>query len=204
MMPMRFYRRKRAIRGQAISELVVCLIGVLIVILGYLLISALSLENVDNLIRAREEADVSARSRTSGWAGKNIGVWDYGARNIPFTQDDVAEDETIADSSAFAGELVDNGGTFNLLTASANSYGYLPSDYNASSSLSFINMMLNAANLAGGSANESDPLGKRGLDSLKDAIRNMFGTAQFQITDTVYIPVAPNVRDPESITVSGD
>ncbi len=191
-------RHHHAQGGQALAELCVCLIGLIVVILAYFLISALTSVNVDNVIDARETADRIARGSGSS-AGKNdaksIVDWDYGNRDIPFTKDDTPILASGMDGLVFITELQDNTGEFNLTSVGSVNDGFLIPDYNASKNLSPGDIFLDAANLASGTATETDPLGKRGLTNLKGAFKKFFGVSSFEMSDTVFIPVKANIID---------
>ena len=75
-------QKRRLLRresGQALTELVVALVGLLAVFCGFLLVSALGTENVRNIIEARESADQKARSGVSSQSNAVFTRhWDYG------------------------------------------------------------------------------------------------------------------------------
>ena len=79
---------RRGESGQAFAELAVSLIAILAAFIGFLLVAALSSDNVSMLIRAREEADRKSSSGVSSQGGDSIRYWDYGVDEIPFTTDD--------------------------------------------------------------------------------------------------------------------
>ena len=58
-------KRKATERGQAITEFVTCLIGLVFVFLGLLVIAILSMENVRCVLDARSEVDVASSQGTS-------------------------------------------------------------------------------------------------------------------------------------------
>ena len=64
--------QKRILQGgQAISELAVCLVALLIVLLGFLLLSTLSQEGVTNVIASRQDADKNARGSVTSIGGSS-------------------------------------------------------------------------------------------------------------------------------------
>lgn len=198
--------RKRC-SGQAIPELAVCLVALLIVLLGYLLLSSLTLENVDNVIKAREKADRNARrgGKISASEARNIVSWDYGEKGIAFTGNDKPRSRQDASGLNFIRELSTvpeppgSARSFDLTAATPNSYGYLPVDHNATVNLSLLNLFLNAANLSAGKASENNPLEKRGCGSLREAFQNLFGIRSFRLKDTVFLPAQPSIARPENI-----
>lgn len=194
-------KKRRSQSGQAISELAVCLIGLLVVLLGFLLLSTLSQEGVTNVIAARQDADKNARNSQSSTGGggktENISHWDYGPRGIPFNRDDAPVKSSNRGGEDFFSQLTY--GNFNFRTAGNGEW--LPEYYNPLKTLQEDNILLDAANLTIGVSTEKDPLGKRGLESLKQAARNILGVrADFEVTDYVYMPEKANVPLPEDAT----
>lgn len=195
-------RRKRTAQGgQAIAEMAVCLIALMVVLLGFLLVSSLSHENVTNAILSRQQADKHFRNSQSsvGSQEKNIAYWNYGDRGIPFNGDDKPVTSTSRGGGDFFGELVDNNGRFDFRTAGGN--GWLPDEYNPLRKLQQSDLLLDAANLTAGTYSENDPLEKRGLSSLKSAFRNLLGVkGSFQMTDHTFMPQKATVTLPEHAT----
>jgi hypothetical protein len=83
-------------QGQAIVEMCVCLIPILVVMLGMIFISGLGISNIKAFIEAKENAELNSRNPNAiGGAGDNIYYWDYGNAEVdeegdgyPFTADD--------------------------------------------------------------------------------------------------------------------
>lgn len=197
--------QKRARQGgQAISELAVCLVALLVVLLGFLLLSTLSQEGVTNVIAARQDADKNARNSVSSVGGgsvmENISHWNYGDRGVPFNRDDTPVKSSNTNGAEFFRQLTDNSGKFDFKTAGK---GYwLPEYYNPLKTLQQDNIMLDAANLTVGVSSEKDPLGKRGLEALKSAAKNLLGVrADFEVTDYAFMPEKPDVPLPEDVSV---
>lgn len=197
-------RQKRLSQGgQAIAELAVCLIGLLVVLLGFLLLSTLSQEGVTNVIAARKDADKNARNSQSSVGGSNtmanISHWNYGSRGIPFNRDDRPVKSSSTGGEAFFSQLTDNSGKFNFKTA--GNQDWLPEYYNPLKKLQQDDILLDAANLTIGVSTEKDPLGKRGLESLKQSARKVLGVrADFEVTDVVFMPEKATVPLPEEAT----
>lgn len=197
-----FQKRSRQ-GGQAIAELAVCLMGLLVVLLGFLLLSTLSQEGITNVIAARQDADKNARNGQSSVGGSNtlanISHWNYGERGIPFNRDDIAVKSTNTSGAVFFNQLIDNSGKFNFKTAGNGDW--LPEYYNPLKKLQQDNILLDAANLTVGISTEKDPLGKRGLESLKQSARNILGVrADFAVTDVAFMPEKATVPLPEEAT----
>lgn len=186
-------RRHKSQSGQAITELAVCLIAIMSVVLGFMLVSALSIESVRNALTARAKADANAVSGVlSSDQGTHIIDWNYGADNIPFTQDDIPNTTFMSDGDYFAEQMIamdeKTGLTF---TPSDTS---ISSDNNFTSDLSSVNLFLFAADLSAGKGVQNDPLKERGLVDMEKAIRNLFGVWDFRLEDTAYIPARAEIE----------
>ncbi len=176
-------------RGQAVTELVVSLIGILVVFLGLLLISALGIENVRNVIEARAAAD---RAASSGYVGGDRGQyiidWDYGPDGIPFTADDVPNTAVSSQGDVFIPQLTDSSGEFSLVS-SLNGSSYVNPRNNFAPDLSAVNLFTVAATLSSGTETQNDPLSERGLSDLKEAVRRFLTGGDFHLEDTAYMPL---------------
>ncbi len=192
-------KRRHTERGQAIAELTVCLILLLAVLLGFFFIATVTNENVSNAIAAREDADRSSRNGSVPLTShaKNISTWDYGGLDIPFTNNDIPREYSGTDANAFIGELSDHSGQVQLTHATDD---FISQQYNSTGSLSHMRMFLNAARLANGTASESDPLGKHGLDSLKGGLKRLLGVGEIHLIDRAYMPAKPDVPEPQLVT----
>jgi len=91
-------------QGQAIVEMCVCLIPILVIMLGMIFISGLGISNIRAFIEAKGNAELASRLQGAiGGAGDNIYFWDYGDPNengdgYPFTDDDEIVNFYQADS----------------------------------------------------------------------------------------------------------
>lgn len=187
--------------GQALAELTVCLIALMVVLLGFFLISALTMGNVENVIDAREEADKRAREGTLGGENaQNISHWAYGNRNIAFTADDTPVTQSDAYGAKFLEILRIPGEDFTLTSAGGSGKEYLQIHYNPVPDISAVNVFLSAANLTAGTTKITDPLERRNLSNLQEAFNRVFGITDFSIVDTVFMPARVTVPDPETVT----
>ena len=81
-------------QGQAIMEMCICLVPILVVLLGMIFVSGLGIANIRAFIDAKENAEIASRySNAVGGSGNNIYYWDYGdpddeGDGYPFTDDD--------------------------------------------------------------------------------------------------------------------
>ena len=120
-------------RGQAIAEMCIGLIAIMVVFLGVIFIAGLGISNIKIYLGAKNNAEYASRNGNSiSGAGSSIYSWNYGdytmgdttVTNLPFT----ANDQIIA----VADNDVDN--TFNTQITSGKysqgeangSYSYLP------------------------------------------------------------------------------
>jgi hypothetical protein len=81
-------------KGQAIVELCVCLIPILVILLGMIFIAGLGISNIKTFIQAKANAEILSRSNSVvGGDGQTIHHWDYGqpeygGDGYAFTADD--------------------------------------------------------------------------------------------------------------------
>ena len=183
----RRFRPKSGTRcsGQAIVEMAVCLVAILAVIGGFLLVSGLSLENVQNAIRAREAVDRQARNGILSSSGRMIRTWNYGRDGILFTRDDKISEWT-PDSNVFLSELKDETDPLDMKDRSA--FPHISSSNNFAGSLSPGRLFLTAAELASAKITENDPLTKRNLSSFRSLIKALITDPDFCLEDHAFMP----------------
>lgn len=168
---------KRNQDGQAIVELTVALVGILVVFCGFLLISKLSIQNVDNIIKARGDADDNAINSIGGDPGDQISFWSPGADKNMYTADDILNSAGIIDPSPFSGELQND--IFSLksdLSMPYIRYNYAPN----AGAPGFI--FLTAAELTSGFSSSSVQ-----LDDLERFL--YVDTANITLKDEIYMPL---------------
>ncbi len=187
-------RNRRNQQGQALSELVICLVAILAVFSGFLLISTLGVENVKVSIMARQNSDAKARSGlllTS--SGKAIKTWNAGKDKVHFTKDDSSSTVTDPSAYVYTEQLQDNTGT--LLLTSNQTLQEIPDNNNFALSLDGNRLFLTAAGLGYNTESESDPLGKQHLQALKGVIRSLITKQSFHLEDTVFMPTHSPILD---------
>ncbi|MDD5728611.1 MAG: hypothetical protein PHV59_08615 [Victivallales bacterium] len=87
-------KEMQAQAGQAVMEMCICLIPILVVLLGMIVISGLGISNIEAFLEAKANAETASRlSGAAGGAGEMIYSWDYGdpdndGDGYPFTADD--------------------------------------------------------------------------------------------------------------------
>lgn len=187
--------KKKMEKGQAITEFVICMMGILFVFLGLLATSILGMENVRCVIDSRSEIDVKSEMGTTfgGESPKPILEWSNGNDGIPFTADDEpsasmpfypyidlfnTQNHTLNSSGTEDGSPLD---IHPLSLYQTGERGYTDSDR--------VNMtFLGAASLSGSTVTVSDPLSKRGLPELQQLLRWLSGNGIHSIEDTVFMP----------------
>ena len=187
-------QNRRNQQGQALAELVICLVAILAVFSGFLLISTLGVENVNVSIMARQKSDARARSGlllTS--SGKSIKTWSAGKDKVHFTKDDSSSAVTDTSAYVFTEQLQDNTGT--LILTSNQTLQEIPDNNNFALTLDGNRLFLTAAGLGHNTETENDPLGKQHLKALKGVIRSLITKKNFVLEDTVFMPTHSPILD---------
>lgn len=174
--------------GQAIVEMTVCLVAILIVLGGFLLITGLGLENIHNAIRSRETVDQKARDGIVSSSGRMIRSWSYGSDGILFTRDDRVS-EWSPDVNIFLSELKDE--TEPLDMKDSHVFPHISTSNNFAGSLSAARLFLSAAELTSAKITESDPLAKRNLSSFRSLIKALIANPDFSLEDNAFMPTWP-------------
>jgi hypothetical protein len=176
-------------KGQAIAELTISLIGIMAVFVGLLCVSGLGIENIENLINARSEADGKAyRGEIDADTGQSIIDWSYGEDELYFTADDQANSGTDEDGGYFSSQL--NNGSLNF----SNTVNFGGRDLTTN----FVDMQSTemfqwAAMLTSGQSRQDDPLGERNLEDIRGVFSGLMGNdLDFSLEETVYMPVVSN------------
>lgn len=207
-------------QGQAIVEMCVCLIPILVVLLGMIFISGLGISNIRAFIEAKGNAELASRSANAlGGAGNNIHHWDYGEDededSYPFTADDQPVDFQQAGSEYGTETLMDL--QLNMvqnsesLTGEENSeYIFMPTALVPYASNNFSqnlpDTMLAAADLVAGTADsnfnnvftlDSNHMNADEIKSINFSFTHLFGIEIDDIdlrnmrANTVYYPALP-------------
>ena len=182
------HRKRRSGSGQAIAEMAVCLVAILAVVGGFLLITALGLENVQNAIRTREAVDQRARDGITTSSGRLIRTWNYGTDGILFTRDDAAAGWSPVED-VFLSELKDDTEPLDMKDSSV--FPHISPQNNFAATLSRGKLFLAAADLSSAKVTESDPLSKRNLSSFKNLIKALISNADFSLEDSAFMPSSP-------------
>ena len=206
-------------QGQAIIEMCVCLIPILVVLLGMIFISGLGISNIQAFIQAKGNAELSSRSTSAlGGEGNNIHHWDYGDTDnegdgYPFTVDDKTVDFYQAGSEQGTETLMDLQlnmiqGSESLSEGANSEYIFIPVaslPYAANNfSQNLPDSMLAAAELVKATADSNlnkvftlDSNHLDGIEDLNSAFTLLFGVKIDDIdlrnmrANTVYYPAIP-------------
>ncbi|GEM_PF-898706 len=201
-------RIARGQSGQALTELLAGIIGILMLFIGFLLISALGTDNIRNTIASREKADRMSESGISSDSGASIRYWDYGEDKLPFTKDDVpvaSAPDSMLFNSQFTGTIYDHTGDADSLESARtymNNISFSDIDQytvdlrhsadvlgpNMATDLPSTDIFVKAASLADGEERISDTLSRRNLNGLKESMRRLFGLNDFSIIDHTCMP----------------
>ena len=188
--------RKRSERGQAVSELVISLIGVSLIVLGTIMVSVMGISGIRNLIDTRSEAERKMNANAFGDVQANhITEWVNIRRNdgaglqfagdgIQFTEDDTAV-TSQADGSVFMDTLNETENRFSTSYLASTSYAQGAFE----PKLELSNIFVSAADLTSARKTVTDPLGQYQLSAVARALQK-FGihAESFKIEDTVFMP----------------
>lgn len=90
--------------GQAMTEFVVALVGIMVVTAGLIQLSLLGILHTGTMIEARRQAGVAAMQTNAPFSGPQyIGGWVNGPDEMPYTRDDTNTSASVGD---FRGRIV--------------------------------------------------------------------------------------------------
>ena len=195
-------KRRKSERGQAIAELVISLIGISMIVLGTIMVSAMGVSGIRNMIDARTEAERKMASNAFGDVQANhITEWINIKRNdgtelqftdpgrgagdgIQFTQDDEAV-TSQADGSVFLDTLNETENRFSTSYFASTDYARGAFEPKLEQS----NVFVSAAALTSARKTVADPLGQYQLSAVARALQKFGIHAEtFKIEDTVFMP----------------
>jgi len=158
----RGYIGKRKHCGQAMVEMCICLIPILVVMLGMIFIAGLGISNIRAFIEAKGNAELASRSQNAlGGSGDSIYCWNYGDTDnnedgLPFTADDKIVSLYDVDSEYGTEALVTdqlNNSEYSQ-SEESNNYYFMPTSSLVSMDGNY-ETMLGAAELVEGSASSN-------------------------------------------------
>ena len=171
--------------GQAIAEMAVAMIAMMVVFLGIIFAFALGSLNIDNLLTCRETADKNAYDNVYSHSGDQIRTWSSGNDERLFTNDDVSLVGTNDAPDGFKQELRSD--EIDLVNGFDKNYVH----NNFASDLSGIDaLFLSTANLTSHSNRtylyDNDTMN---LDDLQGAFSALLFSSEMIIDNEVYMPL---------------
>lgn len=169
-------------QGQAIAEMAVAMIAIMVVFLAVIFAFAIGSTNIDSLITCRGNADNYSYSQVYGGTNQQIRTWTEGTDGRMYTNDDVAEVGTDDDPDLFRGELKND--DVDLV----NGFGvdYVKNNFAADSAASDA-IFLTAADLTSSSL-ISDPYETMNLEDLRGAFSTLLYSSDLYIYNSVHMP----------------
>lgn len=181
--------RKKYQSGQAIAELLASIVALSAAFVGILFIASLGMANIDNLLKAKTNADglaISDDMTSASHEGQALIGWSTGNDELYFTADDSPIGGGDEDGAYFLSQMRSTSPAYDLTGGvTINGSTYASPFVNLETNLFF----LNAAALVAGSSTDSDPLSKRGLEDLVSAFESLlFVDPNISLTEAVYMP----------------
>ena len=179
---------KKHCRGQAVTEMMACLVGICFVVLGMFFVSIVGSKGVRNILDARKDAESNIVHGSGSASGQSIGVW-YNIEGgqgdgLYFTADDSSIRGNAGNAALFRNELISTQGDFDIPSLA----GKLKTENYAPFSMENNPLFLRAADLKEGSSILSDPLGEKNLFDLKRAMQKFGLGTRITIQDKLYLP----------------
>ena len=177
------HMKKSAEKGQALTELVVCLIPIILIFSGVILIAVLGRANVQNTIQARSQAELGRQTEKE--EPMQISDWDYGKDRIPYTSDDqpltnarfyLAAGDFDTEKDTVPGKYTENVDLQNVFDG-----GYLS---NLPGRVNFTQ----AANLTGAKLTVRDTLSKNKMQFFARMFQIHLKSQNIEIKDSVFMP----------------
>lgn len=198
--------------GQAIAEMCIGLIAIMVVFLGVIFIAGLSISNVQVFVESKNSAEENAHDGTQAGAGENIQDWNYGSDGFPFTADDTKN--IIGDNnggSQFVANLTEENDSTGVISIGVNEtrYQFIPSvltytkDYSNSkfnfTSSDFTKFFIHAAGLVEGDISNGYEVENDeniyDVEQLKDNFSNLIhvnlDSIDLEEMNKVYMPQIP-------------
>ncbi len=173
--------------GQAIAELTIGLMVIMVVLVGVIFISLVGSENIRTVISARENAELQSGTSSNS---KYISTWDYGEDNIPFTSDD---QETLAsfEYQQTYSDLLQNDG-FDLKTDNYTTEAQFVKPFTSPDSESLFTNAVDLIAYQGNQDNVQNTIDELNLKNALQKIFNINGNIDLssQESNKVYMPIS--------------
>lgn len=172
-------------RGQAISELVVGLLGLSFVMIGVLVVALLGMQGIRNTIDARSLADEYSLKGNQKGNARFIVSW-KNSPYVSFGSNDHATRGNLSDPGAFTEELTDNKGAFHTHYLGTKApYAENPFQLIESS------LMVDGANLTFGTAIQENVLQKYKHFDAESILRSLGFPSGFVLREDICMPLNP-------------
>ena len=169
--------------GQAIVELTVSIVGIMVVFLGVMFAFALGKINVDNIIECRGMADSYAGNGVAADYGKPISTWGAGKDGRLFTNDDAPVTNANDNPQLFLGELVSD----SIDLPNGFNHSYVQNNFAADLNGSF-SIFLGMANMTSYTV-ITDPYEIDDIEDLRGAFNSMIYDSDLSVENSVYMPM---------------
>lgn len=168
--------------GQAIVEMTVALIAIMVVFLGIIFAFAIGHSNIDTLLECRGMADSYAGNGSFTDGGVPILTWEEGGDGRMYTNDDTPVIGTNDDPDIFRGELQSD--EVDLVNGFNRSYV----EHNFAADIAGVSaLFLVMANMTSYSQTV-DPVEEMDLDGLESAFRELIYDSDLTVTNSVFMP----------------
>ena len=179
-------KRNKSERGQAIIELALAMVAIMVVFLGIIFAYALGKLNVEGIVECRGTADDYAGNGTPGNSGQPILTWREGKDGRIFTNDDEAQAGGETDGQTYVDELKSD--SIDLVTGF--NHPYVHHNF-ATETLGSNSLFLNMANLTS-FRTVSDPYDIDELSDLQGAFSSLIYNSDLTVENSAFMPMFYN------------
>ena len=176
-------------KGQAIVEMTISMIAIMVVFLGIIFAFAIGSTNIENLLSCRKNADNCSYSQIYGSNNQTVLTWTEGKDGRMYTNDDVAIISSNDKPDLFKGELQSD--SIDLVNGFGGSYvkNNFANDLSGTDAI-----FLNAANLTSYSL-FSDPYEAMNIENLRGAFSKLIANSDLEIHNSIYMPIMNNTSE---------
>ncbi|MHB9138209.1 MAG: hypothetical protein ACYC4Q_02270 [Victivallaceae bacterium] len=97
---MPFHKKRTLQHGQAVVEMCVCVVAVLVIFLGLIYVGGLGLSNIQRLLKAKTNAETGFKPKDNAGDSEDMFAWDY--RNLQRQQRQTFEPDAFQGSHLFS------------------------------------------------------------------------------------------------------